>query len=49
MANDNRDPLIAVYVAITLAEETMDIAYVQKAKEKLLEIIADKYSEEEEK
>jgi hypothetical protein len=46
MANDAKDPLVSVYIAICLAEETMDIQYVQKAKAELLKIIAEKYGVE---
>lgn len=46
MANDPKDPLVSVYIAICLAEETMDIKYVQRAKSELLKVIADKYEVE---
>lgn len=47
MVADGKDPLIGVYFEICLAEETMDIKHVQRAKRKLLEIIAVKYEEDE--
>ena len=44
--NDSKDPLVSVYIAVCLAEETMDVKYVQKAKAELLKIIAEKYGVE---
>ena len=44
--NELKDPLVSIYIAICLAEETMDVRYVQKAKAELLKIIAEKYGVE---